>query len=215
MIGFNGVNPKDFEGEATRDPLKVIFSSSPDRGLVQAIDIVKKARTISGLDLKLHCFYGTDNMRKMGMTEWADQIESKIKAHDFVVYHGFVPKRTLMRHFKESAVWLYVNDFIETFCITALEAMCAGTWPIVRPIAALPYTMKDAAAKDCCDFIESEVVSEASVGLWANALVDAVIGRKWEKMDFKAEDYSWEKVADHFIKEMNITPLPEKEEASA
>lgn len=206
ILGFNGVNPEDFAGGTVqKDPLKVVFSSSPDRGLVQAVDIVKKAREISGLDIKLHCFYGTDNMRKMGLTDWADSIEKKLKDNDdFVVYHGMVNKVTLMNHFRGAAVWLYVNDFIETFCITALEAMCAGTWPIVRPIAALPFTMKDAIAKGCVDLIETEVVDEASVGLWANTLVEALLEKKWQRMDFSPENYSWEKVADFFIKEMGL-----------
>lgn len=204
VLGFNGINPDDFKVEAVRDPLKVVFSSSPDRGLVQSIDIVKAARKASGLNIKLHCFYGTANMRKMGMTEWADQIEKKIKDNsDFVVYHGMVPKKVLMKHFKEAAVWLYVNDFIETFCITALEAMCAGCWPIVRDIGALKYTMRDAIERGCVDLLVTEA-DDSATGIWANALVEAILDKKWQKMDFKPEDYSWEKVGDFFIDSLGL-----------
>ncbi len=201
-LGFNGISPKDFDFEATKDPLKVIFSSSPDRGLDDAINIVKKAREASGLDIKLHAFYGFDNLRKSA-PDWAAQLEKKVADNtDFVIMHGMVNKKTLMRHFKEAGVWLYVNQFLETFCITAYEAMCAHTWPIVRPIAAIPFTMKDAAAKGMCDFIDVEINGEAEIGIWANALLEAIMDRKWEQMDFKPEDYSWEKVADFFIELM-------------
>jgi glycosyltransferase involved in cell wall biosynthesis len=205
VVGFNGINPNDFEVDAEKDPLKVVFSSSPDRGLVQSIDIVAAARKASGLDIKLHCFYGTGNMRKMGLTEWADKIEKKIEDNkEFVTYHGMVKKKELMRHFKEAAVWLYPADFIETSCITAMEAMCAGAWPIVRDMGALKYTMKDAIERECVDMLDIEVTNEGSIGIWANTLVEAILDKKWQKMDFSAENYSWEKVADWFIKEMNL-----------
>lgn len=210
VLGFNGIEPSDFPTDrADKNPLKVVFSSSPDRGLMQSIDIVKKAREISGLDIKLHCFYGVANMRKMGLNDWADQIEAKIKEHDFVVYHGMVNKKTLMRHFQEAAVWLYPADFIETYCITAIEALSAGCWPIVRDMGALKYTMKEAIAKDMCDVLSVECKDEASTGIWANTLVKAIIDQKFRNVKINPQDYSWEKVADLFIKEFGLSSLKE------
>lgn len=204
-LGFNGVDPKDFDEKGEKDPLKVIFSSSPDRGLVQSIDIVRKARDLSGLDIKLHCFYGTDNLRKMGQEAWAESIENTIKMNsEFVVYHGMVNKKELAKHFKESAVWIYPADFIETYCITAIEAMCASTWPIVRRMGALPYTLKDAIDNDMCTMLNEEAKGEENITIWAKELVEAVKQKKWKSMNFSANDYSWEKVADFFIKEMNL-----------
>ncbi len=205
VLGYNGINPDDFNVEhEPRDPLKVVFSSSPDRGLVQSIDIVKKARELSNLDIKLHCFYGTENLRKMGHTDWANAIEQKIKDNDFVVYHGMVPKKTLMKHFFESAVWLYPADFIESYCITAIEALACGTWPIVRDMGALKYTMKEAIEKNMCDVLTAEVKDEASVLTWAKALVSAIEEKKYERVMIERSDYSWERVADLFIKEMSL-----------
>lgn len=206
VLGFNGINPDDFADPAiAKDCFKVVFSSSPDRGLVQTIDIVKKARELSGLDIKLHCFYGFENMRKAGHIEWADSIEKKIKeSAEFVVHHGKVSKKTLVKHFKEAAVWLYPADFIETYCITAIEALCAGTWPIVRPMGALPFTLKDAISRDMCDLVNFEANTQANIGIWANALNEALIDKKWRRVDVAPADYSWEKVADFFIKEMEL-----------
>lgn len=205
VLGFNGINPDDFPATPVeKDPLKVVFSSSPDRGLVQSIDIVKKAREVSGLDIKLHCFYGTANMRKMGMNEWADQIETKIKENpDFVVYHGMVTKRVLMRHFKEASVWLYPSDFIESFCLTALEALYSGCWPIVRDMGALKYTMKEAIEANMCDVLTAEVKDDASVGIWANALMEAIIEKKYQKINLPMK-YTWERVADFFIEQFGL-----------
>ncbi len=204
VLGFNGINPDDFTMDAVKDPLKVVFSSSPDRGLVQTIDIVKKARELSKLDIKLHCFYGFENMRKAGQGAWADSIEHKISENDFVVMHGLVTKQVLMKHFKEAGVWLYPADFIETFCITAIEALCAGTWGIVRSMGALPYTLAEAIDKGMVDMLDPEVKDDASIGFWAEHLVSAISEKKWEKVKVNPADYSWEKVADFFIKEMEL-----------
>lgn len=204
ILGFNGINPDDFTETFEKDPLKVVFSSSPDRGLAQTIDIVKKARELSGLDIKLHCFYGFDNMRKSGQGEWADQIEKKINENSFVVAHGLVTKKELMRHFKEAGVWLYPADFIETYCITAIEALCAGTWGIVRAMGALPYTLAEAIEKGMVQMTDIEVVDEASTGLWANMLVEAILDKKWERVKVDPQDKSWEKVGDFFVNEMSL-----------
>ena len=203
VLGFNGINPDDFKAKFEKDPLKVVFSSSPDRGLIQTVDIVKKARDLSGLDIKLHTFYGFDNMRKCGQGEWADRIEKKISENSFVTMHGQVSKSVLMKHFGEAAVWLYPADFIETFAITALEALYSKCWAIVRPMGALPFTMKDAVDLGMCDMIDAEVLDEKSIEIWANALNEAIIQKKWEKVDLPMTK-TWESVADFFIKEMNV-----------
>jgi len=204
----NGINPADFDdGDVLKQNTKVIFSSSPDRGLDRAIRIVEKAREISGLDLTLDCFYGFENMRKSGQPQWikqADDIEKMIAERPWVKYHGFVNKKTLMRHFKESAVWLYPANFIETYCITAIEALAAGCYPIVRDMGALKYTMREAIQKDMCEIINTDCESEAEVGIWAKHLLDAVIDQKWKRVCIDPKDYTWGKVADRFIEELGL-----------
>lgn len=207
VLGFNGIDPEDFNQYAERDPFKVIFSSSPDRGLIQSIDIVKAAREISKMDIKLHCFYGVHNMRKMGMNDWADKIMKHVDDHkEFVIYHGNVQKKELIRHFKEAAVWLYPADFIETYCITAIEAVCAGCYPLVRSMGALPYTLKDALESNMATMIDTEAVEgdPASTGIWAHHLVECLLEKRWERVKISPEVKSWEHVADHFIKEMSL-----------
>jgi len=121
-----------------------------------------------------------------------------------VVYHGMVTKTVLMSHFLEASVWLYPADFIESSCITAMEAMCAGMWSIVRDMGALRYTMKEAIEKNMCDVLTEEVKDEASVLKWAETLVSAVTEKKYERVSVNRQDYSWERVADFFLKEMSL-----------
>lgn len=207
ILGFNGIDPEDFKQEAVRDPLKIIFSSSPDRGLIQSIDIVKAAREISGQDLKLHCFYGVHNMRAMGLGDWADRIMKHVEDHkEFVIYHGNVQKKILIKHFMESAVWLYPSDFVESFCITALEAICAGCYPLVRSMGALPNTLADAVRNNMATILDIEAMEgdAAATGLWAHHLNEALLEKRWNDVKVPPDTKSWENVADFFISEMSL-----------
>jgi len=205
---FNGVNKDDFSTDTVvKNKLKVIFSSSPDRGLDRAIRIVEQARKQSGLELELHCFYGFKNMRASGVKQWIDQadtIEKMIAERPWVKYHGFVNKKTLMQHFQEAAVWVYPANFIETYCITAIEALVAKAYPIVRDMGALKYTMQEAIAKGMCDVIDTDCETDAEVAIWANRVVEAVLDEKWRKVHINPDDYSWGKVADKFIEELGL-----------
>lgn len=206
---FNGVNPQDFPTDVVeKNKLKVVFSSSPDRGLDRAIRIVEQARKQSGLELELHCFYGFKNMRASGQPQWikqADDIEKMISERPWVKYHGFVNKKELMRHFKEASVWVYPANFIETYCITAIEALVAKAYPIVRDMGALKYTMREAIERGQCDVIDTDCETEAEVGIWANRVVEAIIDEKWRHVDIDPENYTWGKVADKFIQELGLS----------
>jgi glycosyltransferase involved in cell wall biosynthesis len=201
----NGINPELFKNrdQVKKNPNKVIFSSSPDRGLERCIEIIRRVRT-EVPDVELHLFYGFENMRKMGLGADADRYEKLIKENDFVKYHGFVDHKTLTNHFLESAVWLYPADFIETFCITAWEAMCAHAWPVVRQMGALPWTMKDALESGQCDMLSLDASCSEEYDQWARVVIDALKEKKYERMAFDPEKYSWEKASDRFIEVMGL-----------
>lgn len=200
----NGINPDLFKGEKpTKIPSKVIFSSSPDRGWKQSIEICKIAREQIP-DLELHLFYGTENMRKMGMVQQADELDGLVRQHDWVKFHGFVSKPELVKHFQESAVWLYPADFIETSCITAMEALCSGTWPLVRNMGALRYTLSDAFDKGMCEILDEDPCDEKSYGVWAERLTDAIRNERWKYVKVDLDQYSWETVTKDYIQSMNL-----------
>lgn len=197
----NGIDPKLWQysvtGRPVKNPYKVIFSSSPDRGMDRVIRIVKRAREISGLDLELHLFYGFDNMRKSGMGAVADKFEAMIEENKaFVKYHGNVDKQTLINHFMESAVWLYPANFIETFCITALEALASKCYPMVRRMGALNNTLHDAETKGHCWITETDCNTEEEVDYWAENLVNAIVENRWKDVTLDIEKHSWKSVSE-------------------
>lgn len=191
----NGIDPKRFEGPApAKVPGKVIFPSSPDRGLDRVIRIMERVRE-KVPHAELHVFYGFDNLRKYGMADMANRLEAMIKERPWVKYHGNVQQDELARHFRESEVWLYPANFIETFCITALEALASKTYPVVRRIGALRDTVGPWAAKGMATMIDQDAETELEVLHWASEVVHAIDTQAHQFIDFDANAHSWESVA--------------------
>lgn len=181
-------------------PGKIMFPSSPDRELDRTIEIVKRVKE-KVPEVKLHVFYGTGNMRKMGLEQEADRLDKLMKDNsDFVEYHGFVSKAELMRHWAEACVWIYPALFVETFAITALEAVASRCYPIVSDMGALRYTLKEAIDKDMCSIIDPNAESD----VWADEAVRVLNNKLWEKVDIDPHNYSWEKAADKFVQVMEL-----------
>jgi predicted O-methyltransferase YrrM len=58
-------------------------------------------------------------------------------------YHGWVSKKTLAQAWLASDIWFYPCIFMETFCLTALEAALTKTLVVSNDLAALQNTVGD------------------------------------------------------------------------
>ena len=134
-----------------RNPKRVIYSSSPDRGLQTLLEmwpaILKQEP-----EAELHTFYGFGNWEKsvaMGLRTdipWLSptalrQIKHLIRSLPRVHDHGSVSGTQLAGEMLVSGVWAYPTWFSETNCITAAEMQAAGCYCVTTPIAALNETV--------------------------------------------------------------------------
>jgi SAM-dependent methyltransferase len=60
-----------------------------------------------------------------------------------IYYHGWVNKQTLSEAWLSSDIWFYPCTFMETFCLTALEAALTKTLVITNDLAGLQNTVDD------------------------------------------------------------------------
>jgi len=204
MLMRNGIEAKHFKQVATKNENKIIFPSSPDRGLDRCIEIISRARKSTGKDLELHVFYGFENMRAMGMAPQADRLEKMMQDNPWVKYHGNVKKDVLAKHFIESAIWLYPADFIETFCITALEAMAGGCYALVRNFGGVVDTIRPFAVKGMAEIVNSDASTPEELDLWAAKLSEAILEKRWENVKVNASDLSWQSVANEWIEKLDL-----------
>lgn len=148
----NGIDIERFANKnITRNPHRAIYSSSPDRGLVAAIEAWPLVRAAIP-DAELHIYYGFDNWEKalaLCVTvdhpqcgrEALNQLKLAIAKTKGIVLHGRVNQRELVEAMLGAGVWFYPTWFSETSCITAMEAQAAGLWCVCPPLAALEETV--------------------------------------------------------------------------
>lgn len=124
VLSSNGINVEDIEAvEAEgieRNPKRLIWTSSPDRGLKEVLDIFERAReTVS--DLELAIFYGMDNIERIcegdrtrwpWVQSWAQY--DRANAMPGVTWHGRIGQEELKRELFRAGVWLYPT----WFCVT-------------------------------------------------------------------------------------------------
>jgi glycosyltransferase involved in cell wall biosynthesis len=191
----NGLDPdrfKDLVIEKERG--KIIYSSSPDRGLKQTIltmdEIVKDVP-----EAKLHIYYGFSNMEKFGLHDQVNELKEMIDQREHVVFHGNLAQKDLVKEFASAEVWLYPTNFLETYCITAIECLACKVYPVVRGIGALPDTLKDAAANNMADVLDETYETHEGIKKYADHAVAAIREKKWQNINIDVSSLSWESPA--------------------
>ena len=208
IVTRNGLEPARFGARdlIEKIPGKVIWPNSADRGLdwaIKVMDLVVKEIP----EATLHVFYGMENMEKYGLKDQADKLRAMFCTRPWLKYRGNVEQTTLAAEFMESEVWLYPTNYFETHCITAIEAMSARAWPVVRSHGALKGTMKPAIENNMCDIIDCELDDEL-VPLFAEKVISAIKEKKWRNMDLKPDLFSWESVAKEWISMFKLKQDP-------
>jgi hypothetical protein len=171
-------------------PLKFIYSSFPNRGLLQLLQMWTKI--VSKYPVASLHIYSDVNGKWVNdvAPELMKEIKNKI---DFfnennkynVFYHGWVNKDTLAEAWKTSEYWLYPCTFAETFCLTALEAALSKTFAITNGLAALQNTV---ANRGFC------IEGDASTVEWQEKALVAlfyIIENKKEKEKLIELNYNW------------------------
>ena len=205
-ISRNGIVPERFEKKhlIKKNPMKLVYPSSPDRGLDKLIVMLDRVREKHPIEL--HVFYGFDNLYKSGpdMSALADRLRKMISERPWITYHGNTEQRELTDHLMEASLWVHPANFIESFCITAIETICAGTYPITRTLGALKDTLKDAKEAGYAYLFEENCETPEEIEAWSEKVCEAIKTKAWEKIDVSPAKYSWSSVADEWIKEFAI-----------
>ncbi|MBU2185411.1 MAG: glycosyltransferase [Gammaproteobacteria bacterium] len=150
FVTANGIDLDLFQNlEVERDPHRLIYTSSPDRGLTNLLcfwPIIRQRVP----DATLHIYYGLQMMEKAyrwqghsaEFKNFQNGLATLIKQPG-VEYHGRVGKKELATEMAKSAVLAYPTEFLEISFITGMEAMAAGCVPVVTASGALPETIGD------------------------------------------------------------------------
>lgn len=145
----NGIDLSRFSGGAIKMPMRCVYASSPDRGLIQLLRLwpkVVEAEPGATLDIA----YGWDNIDKAISAGRADlgafkaRVEQQLERTPNVRWLGRLPQDQLAALYQSAHVWAYPTDFLEVSCISAMEAMAGGAVPVTSAVGALSETVGDA-----------------------------------------------------------------------
>jgi len=200
---------------------RLIYSSSPDRGLERLLDLFPQIRE-QVKDTELHVYYGFDNWRKSAELAKNKEVlarivklERKIDSSPGVHFHGRVSQTELAEAFAASKVWAYPTWFTETFCISAIEAQAAGCVPVTTRLAALGETVKHGVLLDppSTSSVYGLRFVEETVNLLKheNLRIDlADKGRAWalQNCGWSKVAAEWESMFKQVIAEKTVNPLP-------
>jgi len=138
----NGIQLDYFKGTEIKNPKRLIYSSTPYRGL-EFIPALYYALKTRNPELELHIFSSYQIYDQTEDPRFIKVKEELSRLPDCRV-HPNILQRDLAREFMKSSILFYPCHFEETSCITAMEAMAARCVPLTTRLGALPETIGDA-----------------------------------------------------------------------
>jgi glycosyltransferase involved in cell wall biosynthesis len=205
----NGINWDLYKDvDRAKKKKQMVWSSSPDRGLYEFLIMFPEIKK-QVPDFEIVIAYGFYNWEKAAAVRKNINEINYIKAikelmnQDGVKYVDRVSKIGLARLQKESMVWLYSTAFTETFGITAVENGAAYNALLCTNLAGLIDTVGDAGI--LIDGLNSsKEYQEEFIYQSVRLLNDKDYRDEWaEKANNKMREYSWEVIADNWIKGWN------------
>lgn len=200
----NGLDLARFEGCGSRDPHKAVYSSSPDRGLPALLDMWPKIRARVP-DAQLSVLYGFQGIEKMAAetrNEMArylvESMKRKMRELPGVTYHGRVDQKTLAREMLSAGVMAYPTWWVETSCISMMEAQAAGLRIVTSPLAALKETVGERGV-----LVEGDWLSDDYQAKFVDAVVDAMLrpedGDRAKLQAYARQNFSWDGVVEEWL----------------
>lgn len=137
------------------DKYNFIYSSSPDRGLETLLSLWPLIKQHYP-EAKLNIFYGWEMFDRIiqmykgrGQTSHLEEQKNRCLTQianlggeeGGIIQHGRVDQKTLAKEMAKCSIWTHPTDFMETFCITALEMQMSGVIPLTSALAALNETI--------------------------------------------------------------------------
>lgn len=181
---------------------KFIYTSCPSRGLNLLLKIFPIIRS-EFEDVELFIYREITTFSK-------EQIDT-INTYDYIHIMGFHPNEKIKEAFQSSGVWLYPTNFVETFCMSALEAQAGGCLCITNPIGSLVEIVGNRGILiEECEYGSDEYIQKVLKNIrvyFHSDLYDNKVSRAKEW----ANNRSWESICKIWLKLFGDENIPYKE----
>lgn len=180
-----------------RNPKRIMYASSPDRGLLTGLRVFKKAREYIP-DLEFYAFYGFNNLDKLlkgfpNSTLAKNKVEiMKLIDLPGVHFEGRINQPQLMEEWFKSGIYLYITNFFETSHISGMEAQACGAVPVFSPVYAQKENIKNGIGV-MGDATDDLTIARAAVEVVRLALDTKLQDQfRVEMMPWARERFDWE-----------------------
>jgi hypothetical protein len=226
-ITRNGIKPDLIaETEASspivRDPHRIMYASSPDRGLLAALKIFRRVKEHIP-DASFVATYGFNNIDKMiekGAKHFQRNKDEclKLMEETGAVFAGRLSQRQLYREWFKTGLTVYCTNFFETGWITGLEAQALGAIPVFSPVYAQGENTKHGAmvVGNPDDPLTIARFVKMVVGLMRHPELQEQIRKPmmcdvranwgWEQFVWKKPEKNWEEAAERDLQRLPIYP---------
>ena len=175
VIG-NGIDTSTFIGTPIKIKNRFIWSSAPERGLLELLQNWHNVLNIKP-DATLEIFSPSYAVEEL---DTSSDIKTLLEQPGIII-RGNVSQTELHDAMLRAEYWLYLTEYEETYCITALEMQYARVLPITSNVAALKET------------VYSGIISDNDETIWKNSL--KLLDMLGTELKSKAleQSYNWAK----------------------
>lgn len=198
FLSGNGIKKLEVDPKIVRNNKRMIYSSSPDRGLIYLLKMwpeIIKAVPEALLDV----YYGFDvfdaiHKGNPGRMKWKRMIIDMMKQPG-ITYHGRVGHDELETAMMSAGIWAYPTDFTEISCITGMKAQALGAIPVVTNYAALKETVKNGIK------VDMDITTEEGQKEYLEQIVKMLNNDKEQELirepmiKWAQEHFTWDKIA--------------------
>jgi glycosyltransferase involved in cell wall biosynthesis len=183
----NAIENYNYNPEKFNNPkeIKLIHTSSPDRGLVVLLEAVKKIDT----DFRLEVY----NTYDPDLNEFVYQ-------DDRVFFYGRTPRDTVKDSTERSHIFAYPSTYPETFCLSLAESMAAGLLPLYSEYGSLMEVSGGHGIH--YPFVEDENKHAEVFAEKLTQTIDLVKSGSWnpeEQIKYINNKYSWDVFKENWI----------------
>lgn len=212
------------EGIPERNPRRIMYASSPDRGLKAGLKIFKRAKEFLP-DLEFYATYGFNNLDKLiAQGAPAKYRRDKDECMELVRqtgarFLGRIPQKDLYREWLKTSMLVYCTTFIETGWITGLEAQALGAIPIFSPVGAqLENTQhgiivhgqpdnEDTIARFAAEVVRLATDEDLQARIRSEMMPQVRADWDWEQFVWKKPDENWEEAAEEDLANKAMGPV--------
>jgi glycosyltransferase involved in cell wall biosynthesis len=133
-----------------KDKIVLVYHSNPQRGLSLLVDVFERlCEEYDNIELKVHSslkiYNDKDNLLMKNALDWEEgykksDLYERLEKHSKIHNIGYLPNEELKKSLASSHIFAYPNIFVETFCLSLLEAMSAGCLCVHPNFGCLPET---------------------------------------------------------------------------